>query len=94
MMPLNTHNLPAHELVGLKVRVTGTKDPTLRGLAGKVRNETRNTLVIEARGRVLTVPKAGASFLFELPSGENATIDGNALRFRPEDRVKKAMPRW
>ncbi len=94
MIPPNTHNLPAHELIGLKVRVKSSTDPLLRDLAGTVRNETRNTLVIEARGRVLTVSKSGASFLFELPSGENATIDGNALRFRPEDRVKKGMPRW
>lgn len=93
-MPLDTRNLPAHELVGLRVTVTSSTDPFLRGLSGTVYNETRNTLIIEARGRVLTVPKQGASFLFELPSGRNATIDGNALRFRPEDRVKKAMPRW
>jgi ribonuclease P protein subunit POP4 len=93
-MPINSRTLPAHELIGLRVRVASTKDPTLAGLEGTVRNETRNTLVIEARGRMLTVPKSGASFLFQLSSGENSTVDGDALRFRPEDRVKKSTPRW
>lgn len=93
-MPINIRTLPAHELVGLKVRVANTRDPTLAGLEGTVRDETRNVLVIEARGRMLRVPKSGASFVFQLPSGENSTIEGNSLRFRPEDRVKKSTPRW
>lgn len=77
-----------HELIGLDVRVEDAPDPTHRGLEGRVVDETRNTLVLAARGRALRVAKKGASFRFRVDG--SPVIPGNRLLHRPEDRVKKA----
>lgn len=93
-MVINRDNLAAHELIGLKMTVAHSPDPSLRGLAGLVRDETRNTLQVELNGRLVRVSKNDSSLVFELPDGESATVEGWRLKFRPEDRVKKGLAKW
>ncbi len=80
--------LAKHELIGLEAVVVEATDPTHRGLEGRVVDETRNTLVLEASSRELIIPKKGSVFLFRME--EDVTIPGVRLLYRPEDRVKKA----
>ena len=93
--------LLAHELVGLRVRVVEAANGDLVGVAGRVVEETTNTLRIEGVGdgedassdsdaRVRTVPKAGATFEFELPRGEFAVVEGRRLVSRPARRTQNA----
>lgn len=85
--------LLAHELVGLCVRVVEAANGDLVGVAGRVVEETTNTLRIEGAGdgeRVRTVPKAGATFEFELPAGEFAVVEGRRLVSRPARRTQNA----
>jgi len=81
-------NLRKHELIGLPVVVSAATDPTLVGLRGVVRDETRNTLLVETPRGEKTVPKHGTTFTFEVPGG--ARVEGDDLLFRPEDRIKRA----
>ncbi len=81
-------NLRKHELIGLQVEVVRATDPGQAHLAGKVVDETRNLLVIEAGGVEKRIPKQGARFRFQLQGG--IEVEGDEIRFRPEDRVKKA----
>lgn len=76
------------ELIGLRVRVEESTDPTKEWVAGEVVDETRNTLVIETRGGDRTVPKAECKFAFRY-EGEWVGVDGELLVGRPEDRIKK-----
>ena len=81
----------AHELVGLRVRVVEADNDDLVGLAGRVVEETTNTLRIEGRdARVRTAPKAGATFEFALAGGAYVTVDGRRLVARPARRTKDA----
>ena len=93
-MTANGENMGAHELIGLKILVNSSSDPTLAGVVGIVRDETKNTLSIETDGKFRTVPKSGTSFLVESPSGEKSFLDGSRLTFRPEDRIKRGVGRW
>ncbi len=93
MTPLKAQNLTAHELIGLKAKVASTPDLTLRGLFGTVRDETRNTILVEAHGKLHRVPKSTTSFQFHLPNDEEVTVNGSDLARRPEDRVKRRQ-RW
>ncbi len=95
-MPIDAGNVRAHELIGLELTIAIAKDPTLKGLAGTIRDETRNTLQVEAQGRLLRVPKAGTTFSLKLPTGESLLVVGDQIMYRPEDRVKKglARPSW
>ena len=92
-MPQTSQNITAHELIGLKVKVTNALDPHPGGISGIIRDETKNTLIVEAGAKLLVVPKKGTEFHFQLPSSETATVNGSRLLYRPEDRVKKGL-KW
>ena len=81
-------NLRKHELIGLQVQVVRATDPGQVSVSGRVVDETRNLLVIEAGGVEKRIPKQGARFRFEIQGG--IEVEGDEIRFRPEDRVKKA----
>lgn len=81
-------NLRKHELIGLQVHVVRASDPSQRDLSGRVVDETRNMLVVEVGGGEKRIPKQGSRFRFDIQGG--VEVDGDEIRFRPEDRVKKA----
>lgn len=81
-------NLRKHELIGLQVEVLRATDPGQVSLSGLVVDETRNLLVVEAGGVEKRIPKQGARFRFQIQGG--IEVEGDEIRFRPEDRVKKA----
>lgn len=87
-MKITPSNILAHELVGLNVKVVGSRDPTLNNVEGIVVYETKKTLRIYSNGRVKTLPKDVCSFAFQLPQGV-VEVEGFKLVARPEDRVKK-----
>ena len=93
-MPLTPRNILAHEWIGLQIAVKASPDPGLTSLTGTVRDETRNTLLIEARNHLVTVPKLNTQFITTLPTGEAVLVEGPLLKHRPEDRVKKGFAKW
>lgn len=66
-MPRTPETLRRHELIGLWTEVVDSSDPTRIGIAGRVRDETAQTLVVEGKTRDYQVPKAEATFCFRLP---------------------------
>jgi ribonuclease P protein subunit POP4 len=80
--------LRKHELIGREVTIVEATDPGLVGTTGRVVDETKNLLVVAAEGRARKIPKHGTRFRFAVGSG--IEIDGDAIRYRPEDRIKKA----
>jgi ribonuclease P protein subunit POP4 len=93
-MPITPQNILAHEWIGLQVTVKASPDPGLASLTGIVRDETRNTLLIEARNHLVTIPKLNTQFIVTLPTGEAILVEGPHLKHRPEDRVKKGLSKW
>jgi len=93
-MPINARNLLRHELIGLKVEVGRSRNRQLIGMRGVVVDETRNTLVVESRGRRRRLIKDVSAFRFELPDGTVVDVDGRRLVARPEDRIKARLRRW
>lgn len=81
-------NLRKHELIGLQVRVVRATDPGQRDLSGRVVDETRNMLIVDVGGVDKRIPKQGSRFRFDTQGG--LEVEGDEIRFRPEDRVKKA----
>lgn len=93
-MPITPQNLVRHELIGLKVKVAKSTDPTQKNLSGTVVDETYNTLTIEAKGKEKKVVKSNCVFVFTLPGGTKVEVDGSVIVGRPEDRIKKKLPKW
>ena len=90
-LPRSTANLAQHELLGLPAMVVADADPSLVGISGIVRDESREMFEIEAVDhRRLRLSKRGCTLAFTLPDGTSVTLEGAALAFRPEDRPKRA----
>lgn len=86
---LTTETLPRHELIGLRVRVVESCDPTLLGCEGDIVMETMHTLTISEGSRTRQVPKGVVTFEFALPDGDYVTVDGERLIARPARRTER-----
>lgn len=94
-MAITPRNIAKHELIGLRVRISSSKNKSLKGLSGIVVDETHNTLVIKTEnGKEKIVIKKVCVFDFTLPDGTVVSVDGRLLTGRPEDRIKKKLPKW
>lgn len=94
-MPITPQNLARHELISLPVKVVKSTDLTQKGITGRVIDETYNTLKVEMKnGKEKTVIKGNSIFVFTLPDKTKVQVDGKLLISRPEDRIKKKLPKW
>ncbi len=93
-MTITPQNLVRHELIGLKIKVFGSTDPSQQKVQGKVVDETYNVLKIETKKGEKVIPKKNSIFIFTLPDGARVQVDGKLLISRPEDRIKKKFARW
>jgi len=79
-------------LIGKIVQVIASNNKTLIGVEGKVVDETKQTIVIDAQEKTKKVLKKDV----KLKVG-SIIIDGADLIGRPEERIKKkskVKPRW
>ncbi len=79
--------LSIHELIGLNVLVTQSKDANKKGIAGTIVDETQRTFVIETANGEKIVPKNESVFAFELGT-ENVTLKGSDLLYTSIERLK------
>jgi RNase P/RNase MRP subunit p29 len=71
-------------VIGEKVSVASSRDPTKVGASGVVLVETAKTLYIDTGAKKLTVEKAGQVFVL---SRTGEVVIGDQLMGRPEDRI-------
>lgn len=76
------------ELIGLDVKVVGSKHPPYLTLEGRVVDETKHTFLIHTRDGSRVVPKLGQRFRFSLRDGSEVVIEGRDLDCAPEERIK------
>mgnify|MGYP000612592586 CR=1 FL=1 len=86
-MAMTPETLPRHELVGLDTEVVEAPSPDLVGVHGEVVAETKQTLGIDRGDRVSHVPKAGATFAFDI-DGERVRVGGQRIVARPARRTE------
>lgn len=75
------------ELIGLPVEVVDSTNPSLKGIAGKVIDETKHFLMIESQHGRKRVQKKACTFLFR-ENGKELTIKGADIEVSPEERIK------
>ena len=92
-MAITPQNLVRHELIGLKVKVGESTDPKLK-ISGTVIDESYKTLKVETKDSEKTLIKENCVFIFTLPDKTKVQVDGKLLVSRPEDRIKKKLPKW
>ncbi|MEF8807476.1 ribonuclease P protein component 1 [Natronomonas sp.] len=84
---MNPDSLVRHELAGLDVEVVDSPNPDLVGIAGRVVDETMHTLLVAAGDGIKQVPKADATFRFELDDTA-VVVEGDRLVARPARRTE------
>ena len=82
-----------HDLIGLNAKVVKSANSDYVNIAGKVLDETRNTVTILHRNKKKIIVKNTAVFHFTLPDGTIVEVDGKVIVGRPEDRIKKRVKR-
>jgi ribonuclease P protein subunit POP4 len=88
-MSITKQNIHRHELIGLDAQVIDTPDKGCIGLKGRIVDETKNTFKLEAAGKEKILQKKGTVLVLKIGDQE-VNIDASKLKFKPEDRVKKA----
>jgi len=87
---ITAQNIRLHELIGLRVKVAQSLCMPYEGMAGRVADETKNTLVLCLKdGSERRIPKKGCVFDFTLPDGSRAALEGDKIACRAYDRPKK-----
>ncbi len=84
---ISRESLPAHEMMGLPVRVTASRDAGKKNVEGIIVDETQRTFSIETRNGVKTIPKNETMFTFTL-GNEEVTLRGKDLLYTPIERLK------
>ncbi|QLD84722.1 ribonuclease P protein component 1 [Natronomonas halophila] len=84
---MNPDSLVRHELAGLDVEVVDSPNPDLVGIAGRVVDETMHTLLVAASDGMKRVPKADATFRFDLDDTA-VVVEGDRLVARPARRTE------
>jgi len=85
---MDEKTLARDELIGRRVTIRESTDPTLDNKSGLIIDETKNTFLIEIENKEKKVGKNIAKFEFE-QDGKKILLNGSKLIFRPEDRIKK-----
>jgi ribonuclease P protein subunit POP4 len=88
-----TPDIIREEFVGVNSSISESPHSNYLGIRGKVLGETRNTFVIQQKGKSKRVTKDQAVFQFQFTDGTVVEIDGKLLVGKPEDRVKKTVKR-
>tara|TARA_B100001142_G_scaffold222408_1_gene220534 strand:+ start:187 stop:447 length:261 start_codon:yes stop_codon:yes gene_type:complete len=72
------------------LQVTKSTDASLEGVSGMIMNETKNTILIDSKGKDLLLAKNVISFTLD---GNDKEIDGKIVSQRPENRINKKYRR-
>lgn len=86
-MGINVKDIIKHELIGLKTKVIDSKNKANVGIAGKIIDETKNTIIIESKGEKKRIFKNNITIDVQVDK-KIVRINGKLLLGRPKERVK------
>ncbi|MHA1768773.1 MAG: ribonuclease P protein component 1 [Candidatus Thorarchaeota archaeon] len=92
-MKVTPQNIVNHELVGLTAHVVKSSHQGYVCKQGVIIDESKETLSFDTRTGRVVIPKSVCVFDVRLPNGPTVRIQGDLLRGRPEDRLKKRLNR-
>jgi ribonuclease P protein subunit POP4 len=80
----STNGLQDSGLIGRCIEVVSSTNKSHIGVEGEIIDETKNSLVIECKGKRKRLLKSGITFMFI--SNGKVVVDGKSIKKRPEDR--------
>ena len=88
-MTVDCNNVLSNGIVGLRTKILESSDSTIRGIAGTIVFETKNTIFIRKDSIIRQIAKSVAKKLEIQTSSCACFISGSALIGRPEDRISR-----
>lgn len=88
---ITPYNVLKHELVGLEAKVADSTDGSLKGLSGRITDETQKTITLKGSKGLKKVPKENTTLSIHTDSGDELLVNGSLLLGRPEERIKKKI---
>ncbi|MFA5049715.1 MAG: ribonuclease P protein subunit [Candidatus Micrarchaeia archaeon] len=77
-------------LIGFKTKIIKSNSKEMIKLAGKIIDETKNTIKMELGDREIVVAKKSNTFLI-FAGKTRIEIDGEKIMFRPEEKAKNKI---
>lgn len=77
-----------HELIGSEIEIASSSNPNLKGIKGKIIDETKNMLLIETEKGVKKIIKNQVKMKLNIQK-KVIEIEGKKIVGRPEERIKK-----
>ncbi len=93
-MNITPLNITKNEFIGLDIRISKSYNKPLVGIRGRIIDETRNTLVLRQRSKIIRIPKDIVHLNMSIPFNKMIEVDGRSIVARPEDRIKMRVRRW
>lgn len=87
---MNPKEIVKGEFIGLTIEVTDAKNPSLKGIKGKVIDETKYTFTITDGQKTKKILKEQITITTKI-NNKTITIEGKSLVARPEERIKKKV---
>lgn len=81
------------EFIGAQAKVASSRHSGLKGLSGRIVDETRKTFTILQGSKRKMVVKDSSFFHIKFGDGTIVEFDGKLLLGRPEERLKKSIRR-
>jgi len=75
-------------LIGKKMKIVDSKDPSLSGRSGTIVLESKNMISFRDGERMVTVPKSIVRLSLKRMGEPDLLLDGSELLATPEDRIK------
>ncbi|BBL45583.1 ribonuclease P protein component 1 [Nanobdella aerobiophila] len=75
------------EFIGMYIEVYDSKIKSLKGLYGKIIDETKNVFYIETESGIKIIPKDISSFIFYY-NNYQIFLEGKIINYKPWDRLK------
>ncbi len=85
---MKLQDLYLYDFVGNRAAVISSTNRCDLGLSGLIVDETKNTIHLRDEKGLKVIPKQGRIFRVAFP-GSTVDIYGDAIRFRPEERLKQ-----
>jgi len=96
--PISPENIHQHEMIGLNVEIITATNKNQIGLTGLIIDETKHLFMLDLAGnqpRRVKIAKKDCTFRISLPSGEKVDVNGQLLKYKPENRLKNIIrKRW
>jgi len=83
---ITADNITSHELIGMHTEITGSSNPQIIGLNGRVIDETKSMIIMSTEKGVKSVAKSNNDWKFTI-NNKDVIINGSRIAKRPFDRL-------